>query len=245
MLIFLIGFLFAVTLALAASRLNDLWQHRLLIFLALLFPCSEIWKQLTLTTWTGGIYIWWHFPFQLCSMPLYLLPLRQVLLKLRHLTAVNILTDFLIDFSLLGGLCAFIDQSGMHYDLFVLTVHSYLWHFTMIFLGLFLVLSPKLSRRSTDSSQVPVRRSYLPVALLFLFLATIAQCFNALFHTNGSINMFYISFWEPVTQIVFSDIAQLIGIPLEALIYLGCLLLGGLIVHKITELPVFIPKPLP
>ena len=35
---------------------------------------GEIWKQLTLTfILGGGQYNWWYFPFQLCSIPMYIL----------------------------------------------------------------------------------------------------------------------------------------------------------------------------
>ena len=40
----------------------------------ILMFCSEIWKQFTLTfAIGGGSYIWWYFPFQLCSIPMYIL----------------------------------------------------------------------------------------------------------------------------------------------------------------------------
>ena len=40
----------------------------------MLMFCSEIWKQFTLTfAIGGGSYIWWYFPFQLCSIPMYIL----------------------------------------------------------------------------------------------------------------------------------------------------------------------------
>ena len=152
MLIFLTGFLFSGLAAFAASRLAEPKQNLLLNILAVLLPLSEIWKQLLLTAGNGGSYLWWYFPFQLCSMPLYLLPLRQLLLagQSRCRTSqktkapkgicstvpdsgsrkpqvcvfmIRTLTDFLANFSLLAGIFAFADQTGMHYSLSVLTLH--------------------------------------------------------------------------------------------------------------------------
>ena len=284
MLIFLSGLAAAALAAWLACRLPLKRQNLLLNLLALLFPLSEIWKQLLLTWANGGVYRWWYFPFQLCSMPLYLLPLRQLLalcllqshalrlrqshaLRLRQSLALrlrrvpllswlsSVLTDFLADFGLLAGLFAFADQTGMRYPLPALTLHSYLWHFAMIFLGLFLILSGRHSRSSSAARQgsayapgQPLSRSrraahgnggekvrkssgFLPAAILFLILAGIAELLNFLLRGRGSIDMFYISPWEPSTQVVLRDIAARLGRGPEILLYLGLILLGAGLIH--------------
>lgn len=220
----LLGLIVAGLLALAGKKLNHAEQEHLLDLLAVLFPLSEIGKQLLLTAWHGS-YLLWYFPFQLCSLPLYLLPLRQLLVRSsspRAAQAVSMLTDFLADFGLLGGLFAFADQSGMQYALPILTLHSYLWHAAMVGMALLLILSSRHSAK---------KESYPTVAGLFLLFAALAEGINLLFHARGSINMFYISLWEPVTQIVFRDIAARIGKLPEILLYLTSLLLGGGVIH--------------
>ena len=276
MFIFLSGLAAAALAAWLACRLPLKRQNLLLNLLAVLFPLSEIWKQLLLTWANGGVYRWWYFPFQLCSMPLYLLPLRQLLalcllqshaLRLRQPLALrlrrvrllswlsSVLTDFLADFGLLAGLFAFADQTGMRYPLPALTLHSYLWHFAMIFLGLFLILSGQHSRSSSAARQgsayapgQPLSRSrraahengggkvrkssgFLPAAILFLILAGIAELLNFLLRGRGSIDMFYISPWEPSTQVVLRDIAACLGRGPEILLYLGLILLGAGLIH--------------
>ena len=260
MLIFLSGLAAAALAAWLACRLPLKKQNLLLNLLAVLFPLSEIWKQLLLTWANGGVYRWWYFPFQLCSMPLYLLPLRQLLaLRLRRVPLLSwlssVLTDFLADFGLLAGLFAFADQTGMRYPLPALTLHSYLWHFAMIFLGLFLILSGRHSRSSSAARQgsayapgqplsrfrraahenggEKVRKSsgFLPAAILFLILAGIAELLNFLLRGKGSIDMFYISPWEPSTQVILRDIAARLGRGPEILLYLGLILLGAGLIH--------------
>ena len=276
MLIFLSGLAAAALAAWLACRLPLKKQNLLLNLLAVLFPLSEIWKQLLLTWANGGVYRWWYFPFQLCSMPLYLLPLRQLLalcllqshalrlrqplaLRLRRVRLLSwlsaVLTDFLADFGLLAGLFAFADQTGMRYPLPALTLHSYLWHFAMIFLGLFLILSGRHSRSSSAARQgsayapgQPLSRSrraahgnggekvrkssgFLPAAILFLILAGIAELLNFLLRGKVSSDMFYISPWEPSTQVVLRDIAARLGRGPEILLYLGLILLGAGLIH--------------
>ena len=48
-------------------------SERFLFYTGLVMAASEIWKQWTLTfVLGGGSYNWWYFPFQLCSVPMYL-----------------------------------------------------------------------------------------------------------------------------------------------------------------------------
>ena len=218
-----IGILLCFALAYATSRLDEKKQMWIITFFAILMPLLEVWKQITLTSYRGS-YWWWHFPFQLCSMPLYLLPLRQILYYTqKKKNWIATIDDFLIDFGLLAGLFVFLDQSGMHYRLEALTIHSYFWHFSMIYIGFALLLS---KRHST--------KSFKPCMKLFLFLACIAEAINALCHDLGSINMFYISFWYPSTQVVFKDIETVLGIVPTALLYLATLLLGGYLFHRMA-----------
>ena len=66
---------------------------------------SEILKQLLLTfVMNNGHYNLWYFPFQLCSLPMYLL----VLYPFFHTEpARNTILGFLSTYNLLGGIAAF------------------------------------------------------------------------------------------------------------------------------------------
>lgn len=221
MYIFLIGFALSIILAWQACRLSHKGQNRLLIFLAVLFPLSELGKQLLLYISNDCSYNWWYFPFQLCSMPMYLLPL-YCLLPEKYKKVRLTLANFLVDFGLLGGIFAFADSSGMHYNLTILTVHSYLWHFLMIFLGLFLIFTHKNSTHPKD---------FLLPGALFLMFAGIATCLNIAFHSNGLINMFYISPYYLMGQIVFRDIALITGQTAGRLIYITSEICGAFLIH--------------
>ena len=111
-------------------------------FCGFLMLASEIWKQWTLTfVLNKGIYSWWHFPFQLCSIPMYVclsIGLLSSARISRHLPAYlqaradrlcSLLAAFLMDFGLLGGIFVFFDTSGMHYEYLPLTIHSYAYSF--------------------------------------------------------------------------------------------------------------------
>lgn len=224
MYIFLIGCALAVTCAFLSCRLSESGQRYLLIFLSVLFPLSEIGKQILLYISNGCSFDWWYFPFQLCSMPLYLLPL-YCLLPEKYERLRLALADFLTDFGLLGGIFAFADSSGMHYALPVLTLHSYLWHFLLIFLGFFLIFAQKNSTHLKD---------FLLPGAIFLLMAGIATCLNLLFHAKASINMFYISPYYPMGQVAFRTVARFTGQTAGRLIYLGSELLGAFLIHLLS-----------
>ena len=81
----------------------------------------ELWKQLTLWLLVeGGQYNVWYFPFQLCSLPMYLALLYGMLRKRTGRRAFIIkraLLTFLQDYGFLGGALALIvhvDGSWLH-----------------------------------------------------------------------------------------------------------------------------------
>ena len=185
-----------------------------LIYLSLFFVFSELFKQILLTVHRGS-YDFWYFPFQLCSMPMYLLPLYL------H-TRNKSLAVFMRDFFLLAGIAVFFDQTGMLYDLPILTFHSYLWHILMIFTSILLFFYEE---------DIDDLRSFLKGSAVYLILALIAECFNFLFHAKGSIDMFYISPFSPMDQIIFRDIAKVIGEIPVIFLYLFMTILGAGILH--------------
>ena len=68
-------------------------------------------------------------------------------------------------------------------------------------------------------------------ALLFLLLAGIAELLNCLLHTRGSIDMFYISPWEPSTQVILRSVANRFGRGVEIVLYLCLILTGAGLIH--------------
>lgn len=245
----------ALLLGWGASRLPAGMRRALLLFLAVFLPVSELCKQILLYLSHDRVYQWWYFPFQLCSMPLYLLPVWYLLTgapipdeqagpqsdvglsaglqsevgrpaRPRRRKISQALAVFLVDFGLLGGIAVFIDQSGMQYELPILTFHSYLWHFLMIFLAVFLFLSERIPFRMRD---------FFAPAVLFLSLSAIATGFNVAFHEKGDINMFYISPYHDMGQILFRDLALRIGQTGAKILYILSALLGAFLIHLLLN----------
>ena len=211
-------------------------SDRLFFLFGLLMLCSEVWKQLTLTFPVGhGVYNLWYFPFQLCSIPMYIF---LVLPFVRPEKIRQALLCFLMCYALLGGIAVFADTSGLHYSYAPLTVHSYLWHFLMIGTALFsgsvyATEQPAGFPDSLDASPAPCpsRRLSLDVfaaaTALYLFCCLTATVLNLTLDKYGTINMFYINPDYPMQQIVFRDIAARIGNLPSIVIYIGATISGA------------------
>lgn len=199
-------------------------SYKIYTCLGIVMLISEIWKQWCLTFLLGGgNYNWWYFPFQLCSVPMYVCLLIPHIKKERSRQTLLV---FLMDFGLLAGIFTFFDTSGLHYSYLPLTVHSYLWHILLIFLGLYTGIS---GRKDPARRAAPFFRS----ALLYFTCCLLATICNLVFHAKGSINMFYMSPYYRMNQKVFRHITSVFGNTAGILSYAAAILSGAWIIHRI------------
>ena len=166
--------------ALGAWRLRGLKESRrqkLLFCLGVLMAGSEVLKQVfRFLIVDQGVYNWWYFPFQLCSMPIYLCLLLPRLKKGRR-TVVT----FLADFALLGGIAVYLDPSDMLSPSLFLTLFSFLWHDLLIIIGILCGTSDAMQEDSQGA---------LKMLGLFGLLAGIAEILNVSLFRYGELSMF-------------------------------------------------------
>ena len=200
-------------------RLRSLPDHavdRVLFACGLFLALSEAYKQLFLYFIINHrSYDWWFFPFQLCSLPMYLCLLLPFM-KNRALKT-TILT-FMQDYNLLGGIAALLVPEGFLGIHWSLSLHGYIWHTALILIGVFIFLTGR-----SDSSN----RGFVRTIPVFALCCCIATLINVLAPGHGRADMFYISPYYPTTQIIFHDIALRIGILPSNLLYLFVICLGG------------------
>lgn len=190
------------------------------LFCGTVLLISELWKQFTLTFYiNGGSFNWWYFPFQLCSLPMYCC----LIIGLTKRTAfIRILSVFLMDYGLLGGFFAFFDTSGMHYSYTPLTVHSFLWHIALIVIGIITAFSGM-----SDYSIA----GYLKGTFIYIAGCIIALILNLSLYQYGDINMFYISPYYQMQQVVFCQLTRIIGNTPAIWIYIASIIIGGGLLH--------------
>lgn len=179
---------------------------------------TESWKQ-----WFVSRYVYpdalstWFFPWQLCSMSMYC----SVLLPFLRRRMQDAVLVFLSTFSVIGALGALLFPGDMMRPYILLFIHSFLYHFVMLVESSAAILILR-NRKS----------GFLPAAVLFLGMATVAEIINIISHHvvgdfSLEANMFNITPYYASTQPVFHDIAVLIGIIPEIVIYLSVIILSS------------------
>ncbi len=202
------------------ASLSDRSFSRLMFGCGIFLSACELYKQLFLyVVINGGRYDWWFFPFQLCSLPMYLCLLLPFLQEGRFKTS---LYTFMQDFNLLGGLAALLVPDGFRHIHWSLTLHGYVWHILLILIGLAIALSGR-----SDLS----RRGFARTIPVFVVCCCIATFINVATPGQGRADMFYITPYYPSSQPVFHEIALEIGSIPAALLYLAAVCLGGYLVH--------------
>ena len=201
---------------------------RLIFVLGCCMIAAEIFKQWFVYRYLyRGTRSMWFFPWQLCSMAMYV-SFALPFLKGKARDAVLV---FLCTCSAIGAIAALILPEDMMRPQIVLFCHSFLYHGAMLVEGLAAMLL--LVRRR--------RAPYLPCAVLFLCMAAVAEVVNVVSHVlipdpSAQANMFYITPFSPSTQLVFRVIAERAGVFVEILVYLGVIALGAFVLYQIESL---------
>lgn len=212
-----VGFLLSAVAAFKLRKLGDKGNRRLLIGIGIFLAVCEIYKQLFYCYHIcGGKYAWWIFPFQLCSVPMYLCILAPMLKKGRLQKAMY---SFMMSFNMLGGLMAFFEPSGIITEYWTITLHSFTWHMLLVFIGLYLGFSNRGGREMAD---------YKDSVSVFLVLCVIAFSINVIFKdvSGNSINMFFIG-PQNSSLIVFKQISEQFGWYASTALYIPTVCLGA------------------
>lgn len=186
---FLCGLLVVVPTAIFLScRVRERQGDRILFAVGIFLALSEVYKQFFYTFYYGnGGYQWHMFPFQLCSTPMYLCLLLPFVRKNKIRRSIN---GFLVSFGLMGGFVSYLSPESMCRNTWNMTLHSFLWHMLLIFIGLYAGFRMVRTRELT-------LRGYVPVAGVYCGLGVIAFGINCLSYDavgfDGTLtNMFYV-----------------------------------------------------
>ena len=199
-------------------------------FRHILFSCGvllalmELYKQAFLYVIEfHGHFDWWYFPFQLCSLPMYLC----LLLPFVPHKYQRIFCTFMYNYNLLGAVMVFIDPSGLMHPYWTLTLHGFIWHILLIFIGLLIAFSRMV---------LPTAKGFWQSTAVFAVGCVIATIINVTSHPYGNADMFYITPYYATTQIVYSQIAAKFGIFAGNAVYVLSIILGAWLLHLVYEI---------
>ena len=217
----IVGFALCVLLAILLRKASDRVSRWVVFGCGAFLAVTEVYKQLFyyFAMDTTVHYHWWIFPFQLCSVPMYLCLIAPFL---KNGLVKNTMYDFMYMFNLLGGAIAFFEPSGLLHSHWTLTLHAFIWHMLLVFVGLHLAISGRAGNRM---------KNYWSATVAFVIFAAMAFIINLIFRdvSGGSINMFYVG---PSNSplIVFKTICETLGWYVNTPIYLVAVSLGAFVV---------------
>ncbi len=174
-----VGILFLTCLL---AKQSDRRVRTVLLCVGLFLVLTELIKQMLVLHVHEGQYSWGNFPFQYCSVPMYLCLLAGAL---KDSPVRKAILTYLATYGLLGGLIVFTEPSGIFQPYWFLTLHSLAWHYLLAFTGVFLGASGMTGDEKSD---------FFGATAVFLVLSSVAFGFNLLFWgaSHGEINNFFI-----------------------------------------------------
>ena len=192
---------------------------KLIGILGALMILAEIGKQWFVRTYVYPNGATWFFPWQLCSIAMYV----SFLLPFLRGKARDAALVFLGSFSLLAAIVALLVPGDMLRPQIALFCHSFAYHAVMVIESVAAICI--LARRER-------KPPFAPALCLFLITAAVSEIINVVCHSffgdrKPVANMFNITPYHPTTQPVFRQIALSLGILPEILIYLGVIVLAS------------------
>ncbi len=229
-LFFFIGIPAAILVAFFLRGISKKSEKILFFTIGTLLALSEIFKGLAFTA-IEGAYRFDLIPFQLCSIPMYLCILMPMLPEGKLSGAMR---TFIGTFGLMGGVASYIAPGTMCRDWFELTLHSFIWHLILIFLGFYVFFSHNTKIQKYD---------FLRAEILYLSLCAIAFVINLLcFNTLGiPVNMFYIG-PKPSILPICREITAQFGVAVNSVIYILALSTCAFLMYFFEKLLKYIFK---
>lgn len=189
----------------------------------------EIGKQLVCSydPAVGWVYNWEKFPFQFCSVPIYVALIATFLPKGKVRQA---LLCFLATYSPVAGASVlFYPARSVFSEIVFLNVHTMVWHGAMLLFGLYLWLTGEVKAQWKTAGKAAL--VYIPLNFIALALNEASYAFG--FAEGYAFNMFYTGRLGKCTIPVLSTIQKTCPYPVFFASYLVTLGVGGLLVTAV------------
>ena len=122
----------------------------------------------------------------------------------------------------LGGLMAFLEPSGINHEYVTLTLHAYIWHMTLVFIGIYLFIT----KRSITNLF-----GFFKGYAVFLMAAGLAQILNIALKDIQGFNLFYISPFYQTPLAVFKDFYASLGWVWSMILYFLAIAIASAVIY--------------
>ncbi len=216
LLCFALSIIASILLCATHKKGDDKRVRRVVFTVACIVAILEIYKQINYSFSYGDAitfdYQWYAFPWQFCSMPMYVGLLTGVFRKGRVHAA---LCAFLATYAVFAGVCVMIYPADVFIKTIGINIQTMICHGSMITVGIYLLYTQyvKLSHKTI-----------LPAMSVFAVAVGLAVLFNeTVYHTGISegetFNMFFVSPHFDPSLPVYSSVQAAVAYPWCLLIY--------------------------
>ena len=217
------------------KKFSKKFVNNFLLITGLVFFVLEIYKLVIISYDDNGLtkFLWYTFPFQVCSTPMYLSIIAGSLRKGR---AYDYITSYLATYSVFAGLAVMILPSTVFVSIIGVNIQTMVVHGGMVIMGIMLL--------STKTVKIEWK-TLLKGGIVFCLLSLIAILLNVLWHfygTSATFNMFFISPWGecdlPIINLVQDNapyIIFLLSYYIEFVVCSAVVLSIAIIIDKINS----------
>ena len=196
----------------------------------------EVYKQLFLFyIVNGGAYDWWFFPFQLCSVPMYLCALLPVMAP----RAQRVFLTFMGGYTFISAAAALIYPEDILRTYTSLTLHGFIWHGILLFISLLILITGRAGTSAKALSKAAVLFAVLCVIAVMINIMTepLMQSLHAadpaIAHSYAA--MFYLNPYHISPQPLVGAIQKTAGIPAGLLLYSTAVAAAGSVAARLLN----------
>lgn len=199
---------------------------------AVLVAILEIYKQINFTfTYDGNEitadFLWFAFPWQFCSMPMYVGLLAGIFRKGKIHEA---LCAFLATYSIFAGVCVMLYPVTVFVDTIGINIQTMVCHGSMITIGVYLLYTGYVKME---------HRTILKALPVFAVAVFIAMTMNEIAYYTGLLetdefNMFFISPHCTPSLPVYSIVQEIVPYPWCLIIYIAAFTLAAYLVLLVS-----------
>ena len=207
------------------KRISQKTVNIILLTTGIVCILFEVYKLLIMNFDSNGLtdFMWYIFPFQFCSTPMYIMLLSGILRKGK---IYDCLISYLATFAFFAGVAVMLYPSTVFISLIGINIQTMIVHGSMVVIA-FMLLVTKTAKFEW--------KTLLKASIVFVIMVTMAMIMNLIFNATGSpdtFNMFFInprftceipllSAIQPNVPYIFFLLIYILGFTLCATIFLA------------------------
>lgn len=213
--------LFIMTLIILVLYIKRPNLKKTILTMSTIMILFEIYKQLSFSFWDGAWhYQWYIFPFQFCSVPMYV-GLIAGLTKNKKIE--NACYSFLATYGLIAGISVMLYPNDVYIKEALINIQTMIHHGFMVIMGIYILLTSKVNFNTKTILNA------LTIFSLIVFIALLIDVSTYYLNIDGGLKMFFISPFHASTLPVFSIIYNKTPYIIFLLIYIVIFTIGAII----------------